>query len=141
MSAAQSFRDFNREIERLRQRQRSARETRRERLPVNELHDEKVDARLVPDVVNRADVGMAERGDRPRFALKALPAHAIGLVLGKNLDRNIAIEPGITGPVDLAHPSGTQRRLDLIGPEPRAGVQRHEALGVYVARADPSSAT
>ena len=47
----------------------------RQRLAVEALHDEKVDAVLVADVVEGADVRMIQRGDRLRFALEPRPAN------------------------------------------------------------------
>ena len=52
------------------QRQRAAREPVGERLALEQLHDQEVDA-FVADVVERADVRMVELRDRLRLALEA----------------------------------------------------------------------
>ena len=50
---------------------RASQQAIRERFPLEELHHQVVGVTLVPDVEERADVGMVERGDRPRLALEA----------------------------------------------------------------------
>ena len=64
--------DLNREGQRLIERQRAFRQSLRERLAFEVLHDQIVDAVLVADVVKRADVRMVERSDRFGFALEPL---------------------------------------------------------------------
>ena len=64
------IRDFDRPRERLVERQRSFRQPRRKRFAVHELHDQKVDALVVADVVNGADVRVVERGDGARLAFE-----------------------------------------------------------------------
>jgi hypothetical protein len=73
---------------------------------------------VLADVVEVANVGMAQRGNRARFAVKALPGlGAFGKMGGENLDGNGAVETGVAGTIDLAHASRTKRRLDFIGTE------------------------
>ena len=48
------------------------RDPRGQRLAFQVLHHQEVDAVLVADVVQRADVRMVQRGDGLRFALEAL---------------------------------------------------------------------
>ena len=73
-----------------------------------------------------ADVRMTERSERLRLALEPLLQIGIGRnVPGKDLDGDRAIQAGISRPVDLPHPAGTERRGDLIGAEPRARGQGH----------------
>ena len=55
-------------------RQRALAEAVRQRLALEQLHDEVVGPVLVADVVERADVRVVERRDRPRLALEALRA-------------------------------------------------------------------
>ncbi len=73
MRRIQRARDFRRGPQQLGERQRSARETPLQRFSLNVFHDEEVAAVLVPDVVDRADMRMVERGDGTRFALEAKP--------------------------------------------------------------------
>ncbi len=44
-----------------------------QRLPHQVLHNQVVDAVLLPDVMQGADVGVVEVGDGPCFAFKAFP--------------------------------------------------------------------
>ena len=70
------------------------------------------------DVVERADVRMVERRDRPRLALEALADCGFGGELRRqHLDRDVAIEPRVAGAIHLAHAAGAEQRDDLVGPE------------------------
>ena len=82
--------------------------------------------RVVPDVVERADVRMIERGDALRFALEARPELGIGREGGRqHLDGDGALEAGVAGLVDLAHAAGADGADDLVRSEARAGGQGH----------------
>ncbi len=73
-------------------------------LAVQKFHDEKIHAVLVADVVQRADVGMGELGNRFGLPLQALLQRRIGGKAGKqNLDGNRAVEPRVVGAIDFAH--------------------------------------
>ena len=63
----------------------------------DELHHQVVG----PDVVERADVRMVERGKRPRLALEARAEYRPL----EDLDRDVATEPSVARAVDLAHPA------------------------------------
>ena len=75
-----------------------------QRLSLEQLHDG-VDDRAVPsEVVDREDVRVRERGDRLRLALEARERLAVrDEALGQDLDRDVALEPRVPRPVDLAH--------------------------------------
>src|SRR5262249_8271276 len=99
--------DLRRVAERLVDGERSLREARSERLPLDQLHDEVRGPLLLPDVVERADVRMVEAGDGPRLALE--PRSDLGVrreVRGKHLHRDDAIEARVARAVDLAHTAG-----------------------------------
>ena len=83
--------------------------------------------RIGADVINRADVGMAERRSRPRFPLE--PRQRLGRhrdTGGQDLDRHHALEARVPGPVHFAHPASAEQRENLVGPEASAGSQGHE---------------
>ena len=61
---------------RLVERQRSAGQAIRERLAVQQLQDQVLDACLVADVVQDADVRVIQRSDRARLALESLSPDA-----------------------------------------------------------------
>ena len=64
---------------------------------------------------------MAQRRDDARFALEARERlRVVGETLGKNLDRDVALQPRVPGAIHLAHSAGAERREHLIGSEPRA---------------------
>ena len=99
-------------------RQRTAREPRRERLAVEQLHDQEwrldaLDPRE-PQVVQRADVRVRQPGHDPGFAIEALPAARVVRDLRRqHLDRDEAIEPRIAGTIDTPHPARADRVEDL----------------------------
>ena len=70
---------------------------------------------------------MIQRREELRFTLE--PRQSIG-VGGKgvreHLDRDVAIQPGVAGSVDLAHPTLADRTTDLVRTKPRGGYERHD---------------
>ena len=138
MREGQALGDLDRAGDRLGRRHRSLRQPRRQRLAVELLHHQEHRAVLLTDVVQRADVGMGERGDRRRFAFEAGPPPGIVAELPRqHLDGDAAIEPGVPGGVDLAHATGPQRIHDLVRAETRSGRQRHWPGGHYTSRSVP----
>ena len=84
---------------------------------------------FVADVVQRADMRMAQARDGFGFALE--PVAQIGIardVLGQDLDRNDAVEARIAGFVDLAHAADADQAGDLIDAEARSGCKSHGYL-------------
>ena len=64
--------DFGGDLDGVAERQRAPGDAIRQRLALEILHDEKGGALVIADVVQRADVGVIELGDRPRFAIETL---------------------------------------------------------------------
>ena len=62
-----------RQAERVRNRQRSAGDRLLQRVPFEQLENEKLAAVVLPDVMERADVRVIERGNRFGFATEPLP--------------------------------------------------------------------
>jgi hypothetical protein len=87
-------------------------------LAFEQLRDD-VGATLVhANVVDVEDVGVVEgaRGlDLPLEA--AQPIRVCGDLLGQDLDRDLAIETGVTCPIDLPHASRSQRSEDFVRTE------------------------
>ena len=124
--------DLDAEAERLRERQRALAEPVRERLALEQLHDEVLRAVLVADVVERADVRMRELRDRLRLPLEPLANLGGGRqMLRQHLDRDGALEPRVPRLVDLSHPPGAERRQDLVGTEFCSGGEAQEWAEVY----------
>ena len=89
-----------------------------QRLAVQILHHQVVDAVLLPDVENGADVRVAQRGQRFGFTLEALLQGWIARdVQAQDLDGDVPVEPRIVRPIHLAHATGLDQRLDAIGTE------------------------
>ena len=103
--------------------QRTAREPGRERLAVEILHDEELEAVLLADVVERADVGMVQPRDGSGLALEALSS--LGLFGGfrrQDLDGHDASDACVVRTIDLAHPSTAEEGDDLVRSQAGAGL-------------------
>ena len=85
-------------------------------LTLDILHDQIVRS----DVVQMADVGVVERGDRAGLAGEALGELGVG-----NFDRDIPIQPGIVRAIHLAHAALADGRKDFIRAEFVADGERH----------------
>src|SRR6185503_6070569 len=105
----------------------AARDAVRQRLALEQLHDQIV----VADVVEGADVRMVQRRDRLRLALEARAQIGSMCELRRqDLDGDAAIEPGVAGAVDLAHPARAERPDDLVWTEARSWGELHRAARV-----------
>lgn len=125
----EAVRDLNREIDGLAHRKRTSRQKLLER---HALEQVRYDVRngsfcagrlegILPDVVDRQNVWMSDRGGRPRLVLEAPQSVGIlGEGCRQDLDRNVSIQPRIPGAIDLAHPPCAERRKNLIGSELRS---------------------
>src|SRR5688500_10136787 len=85
--------------------------------------------------MNLRDVRMVQRCQGLRFACEARQAIRIcGERIRKNLQSDIAIELGITRPVDLPHAALSEGREDFVRAEARACGEGHqEARSSYSA--------
>ncbi len=134
MRGRQRVGNLDRDRQRLRARQAGtlgfgSRHAIRERLAFEELHDEKRRARVLADVVERADVRMRELRDDSRLAVEALAKlRVIGDRTWQDLDRHRAIEARVAGFVDLAHAARAKRAEDFIRTEPGAGRECQSCL-------------
>ena len=98
----------------------------RQRFAVDQLHHQEGGLALLPDVVERADVRVVQRGNRPGLALKARTRGGVRHhALRQDLDRHVAIETKVAGTVHLAHAAGADRGAQFVGAEPRAVGQSH----------------
>src|SRR5215204_2376577 len=69
---------------------------------------------------------MVQRGGRAGFAGEPLDAIGSGRMEGRqDLDDDVAAEPRIARPIDLAHAAGPQQAEDLIGTEASSGLEGH----------------
>jgi hypothetical protein len=101
------------------ERQRSSRQSLRQRLTLQVLHDEILGLPFTPHVVHRANVWMRKLRDRLRFPLEPLARMLRSGELGRqHLHSHRPLEPRVARPVHFAHPTSAQRREDLVGAEP-----------------------
>ena len=69
---------------------------------------------------------MIER--REHFGLALKPRQPLAIVSdigGQHLDRDLALQLGIPGAIDLAHSAGAERRYDFVRTQLSAGRQGH----------------
>lgn len=86
-----------------------------ERFTIDEFHRQGDDAVLPFEAVDGSDVRMAERGENPRLALESCDSLRIrDEHRRQRLERNVAAEPKVVGPVHLAHPADTDQRKNLV---------------------------
>jgi len=96
-------------------------------LPLEVLHHDEVDPVLGVDVVDGADVGVVQRGQRPGLELESRhPIGVRGVRPRQHLERHVALEPGVARPVDLTHPAGADRGEHRVVTERGAGLEGHD---------------
>ncbi len=79
------------------------------------LHDDIVDAVLVPDVVDDDDIGVAQSSSGLSFSLEALDELLIVAELGwKRLDGHVTVEGWLIGAVDNGHATPPELVDDLV---------------------------
>ncbi len=108
--------------------QSSTAEPLSQRLSLDQFHDQRGTASALFDAVNRGDVGVIQSRQAPRLAFE--PRQAIGVSghgIRQNLDGDVAAEPRIPCPIDLAHTPGTEGTDNLIRSDARANRQGHAA--------------
>ena len=112
-------RDLRGDLERLARRQRAADQALAQRLAVEQLHRGEGDLAVLAEIEDRQDVRMRERRDRLGLALEARQRVGVGGEMRRqDLDRHLAVELGVAGAEDLAHPALAELGDDLVGAEP-----------------------
>ena len=82
---------------------------------VQKLHGDERLAVLLADVVNRADVGMIQRGSGLRFALKAGERLRVaGNLVGQELERDEAVQARVLGFVNDTHAAAAELLDDAV---------------------------
>src|ERR1700687_6471223 len=111
MRFLQPFANLGPNTEHLVERQAAFAQAFTEGFTLQILHDDVVGAVLLAHIIEMADVGMAERGDGSRLAVKSLPGFGTpGKMLGQNLDRDGAVVSRIASAIPLAHGACAERR-------------------------------
>ena len=116
--------DLHGDLERRGERQGAAEDPLGERLALQVLHDQEGRAVVLADVEQGADARVGERRQGARLALEARPAVGVRGQGGRqHLDGDGAVETGIPGAIDLAHPARADGARDLVRPEPHSRSQ------------------
>ncbi len=103
-----------------------------QRLPLDQLHGQEVDAVGFVDGMDRDDVRVVEGGDGAGLALETGEAlRVVGEVRGQHLEGDLAPELRVDGAIDLAHAARAERGDDLVVTETGA---RGEGHGVTTVR-------
>lgn len=90
------------------------------------LHYQVAHAILLADIVERADMGMIQAGNRFGFTLETLPAFGVGNPVGRqDFDRDGPVQAGIAGFVHFAHAAGAKGSENLVRAQPGAGGEGH----------------
>src|SRR5262249_980480 len=86
-----------------------------ETLSFQEFHGNKRPAVRLADFVDRADVGMVQRGGRPRLSRKSLKIRAVGVDrIGQELQSNLSAKLEVLGLIDHAHASAAEFSYDSV---------------------------
>ena len=123
VSSGEATSDLERVVEGL-ATEGSALEAYPQGVALEQLRDDVGRAVVRADIVDGEDVGWSGRRRRGPL-LEAAELLAIGDLLGENLDRDFALQAGVAGAVDLAHPPRAEQPHGLVRAESRAGLERH----------------
>ena len=116
--------DLDPVAQRLIEWERAFREASRKGFPLEVLHDEEIHPAVTADVEDLADVGMTECRECSRLAFEPLtPDRIFGVGRRQDLEGDGPLETRVTRRVDLADPSGAERRQDLVRAEALADGQ------------------
>ncbi len=122
----QSTGEFHAIVQHLPQPHRAFTEALAQSLPVEQLGHDVGRAVVLADVKDRNDVWMVQGGSGLRFLFKA--AKTLGVprpVLGKYLDRHVALQRGVARAIDFTHPAGTQGAENFVAIQFRTWGQWH----------------
>ncbi len=104
-------------------------EARAQGLAFEQLGDDEGDAIRLADVVEREHGRVVESRHRTRLALEATAAVGVAGHVGRqDLERDVAPEPRVARPVDLAHASGAEGVQHLVRPQTGSGRESHGTL-------------
>ena len=127
MRAVEGLCDLDSACERFVQRQWPPPKAGRQGFTLDKLQHQIVDAGLRADIVDGADVRMAQCRDGARLALKPLsPVAVTRAIAADHLDRDVAAQACVAGAEHLAHAPCTQRANQFIRAEPDTGIERHD---------------
>ena len=122
----QPLTNFNTVLQNLLSRERALRQAVSQRLPLQKLHNQEVDAILMADIMQSANVGMVQRRYGAGFVVETLPGLGIaGQMTREDFDRDGAVQASVLGAIHLAHAAGADGRKDFVRAEFCAHGKRH----------------
>ena len=99
-----------------------------QRFAFDELHDEREHAVGFFESIDRGNVGMIQRCQHASLALESShPLTVASETLGKNFNRNVALQFGIPRAVNLTHAAASELAQDFVVGE---GLSDHEELAI-----------
>ena len=105
----------------------------REVVALDQLHHECGDPAAFFEAVDSRDVRMVQRGEHFRFALKAREPIVVSRERRRqDLDRDLAFQLGIGGPIHLSHAAFADQRSDFVDAESSA-VATADSISLSVA--------
>ena len=115
MRLVQAFADFDHHLRQNVERERTLGQTIGQRLAFEVLHHQIAEAILHANIVEVANIRMADRRDGPCLAIEALFRLArLAQMRRQNFDRDRAPQPRIARAIHFAHAAGAQRRFYLV---------------------------
>ena len=115
MRGFQRVQDWNHDLEQFFVGKGSLGDALLERLALHQFHHQIRPARVISDIVNRADIGVIECGDGLRLAPESFQQ---GLVRGHCIRQEFhghrAAEASVARTIDLSHTALSERPLDLV---------------------------
>jgi hypothetical protein len=116
----EGFRDLGGDMDRLGKRERPLLDHFAQGLPLNILHGEEEFALDLPDLVDAADIGMAQGRGGLGLAYESRPHRQVPIGrLGQELEGHLAVEGRILRQVDLAHAAPPELPEDRVLPGER----------------------
>ena len=105
---------------------RMARDALAQHLTLEQLHRNEGSSFVFANVIQRANMGVAESRNRAGLALEPLlQVRITGNMLGQYLDGDGAVEASVTCLIHLAHATGAEGGFDLVRAEGGARLERH----------------
>jgi hypothetical protein len=98
----------------------------------------KVDAILMTDIMQGANVGMVQRRNGVGFAIKTLLS--LGIVremTWQDFDRDRTVQASVLRSIHLAHTAGADRHEDLIRAKAGAGRKGHVVMEQFYSARNP----
>ena len=125
MRGSERVGDLPGDRDRVVEREPAVREPIGQRRTFDELEDERFDALVALDAIERGDVGVIERREHLGLALEASqPIAIVGQGGRQHLDRHVAAEPLVVRAVHFTHAADAKQSVHAVGADVPDGGQR-----------------